>query len=93
MEEGLAPNGYATIKALIKVAEKGSFGARLVRLVPNAEVGSDTPNNLTDRSGNPTKPYGRMIQHYIGTDTGLLTQCRQQPPPAGKKVNALTGGK
>jgi hypothetical protein len=94
MEEGLAPNGYATVEALIKVAEKGSMGG-LASFVwyANAEVGSDTPNNLTDRSGNPTKPYGRMIQHYIGTDTGLLTQCRQQPPPAGKKVNTPTGGK
>ena len=39
----------------------------------NAEIGSDTPNNLTDRSGTPTKPYGRMIQRYIGTDTGSAT--------------------
>ena len=59
----------------------------------NAEVGSDTPDNLTDRSGNPTNPYGRMVQHYIGTDTGPLTQCRQKMSPASKKVNTLTGGK
>ena len=94
MEEGLAPNGYATVEALINVAQKGSIGG----LAPfvwyaNAEVGSDTPNNLTDRSGNPTNPYGRMVQRYIGTDTGLLTQCRQKTPPAGKKVNTLTDSK
>ena len=76
------------------VAQKGSIGG----LAPfvwyaNAEIGSDTPNNLTDRSGNPTDPYGRMVQRYIGTDTGPLTQCRQKMSPASKTVNTLTGGK
>lgn len=94
MEGGLAPNGYATVEALINVAQKGSMGG----LAPfvwyaNAEIGSDTPNNLTDRSGNPTNPYGRMVQRYIGTDTGPLTQCRQKMSPASKTVNTLTGGK
>jgi hypothetical protein len=94
MEGGLAPNGYATVEALIKVAETGTMGG-LASFVwyANAEVGSDTPNNLTDRNGNPTNPYGRMIQHYIGTDTIPLTQCGRKSPSDGRKVNTLTDGK
>jgi hypothetical protein len=86
MEEGLAPNGYATVEALIDVAQKGSMGG-LASFVwyANAEVGSDTPNNLTDSNGNPTNPYGRMVQRYIGTDTVPLTQCQQGLPSAGKR--------
>jgi hypothetical protein len=92
-DEGLAPNGYATVDALINVARTGSMGG----LAPfvwyaNAEVGSDTPNNLTDRSGNPTNPYGQMVQRYIGTDMGPLAQCREKMP-LPSKVNTLTGGK
>ena len=92
--EGVAPNGYATIEALINVAKKGSMGG----IAPfvwyaNAEVGSDSPNNLTDRNNNPTNPYGRMVQRYIGTDTGPPTQCPQKTPPSDRKVNRPTGGK
>ena len=86
MTEGLAPNGYATVEALINVAHKGTMGG-LASFVwyANAEVGSDTPNNLTDSSGNPTNPYGRMVQRYIGTDTVPLTQCQQGLPSPGKR--------
>jgi hypothetical protein len=86
MTEGLAPNGYATVEALINVAHKGTMGG-LASFVwyANAEVGSDTPNNLTDSNGNPTNPYGRMVQRYIGTDTVPLTQCQQGLPSAGKR--------
>ncbi len=85
-EKGLAPNGYATVEALINAAQKGS----VVGLAPfvwyaNAEIGSDTPSNLTDRMGTPTNPYGRMVQRYIGTDPGSPPQCRQKISPAGKR--------
>lgn len=67
----LDPNGYATVEGLIKVASSGKMGG----LAPFA-WGTSTPNAITDGNGNPTSPYGQMVQLFINTDVVTPSQCQ-----------------
>lgn len=72
--EGLDPNGYETVQGLITIAASGTMGG----LAPFTYYpGFDSPNDLTDSSGNVTSPYGQMAQIFINMNVVPQSACQQ----------------